>query len=198
MSKEFMVAIDVGTKALGFAFFAWNTLLERPLVAAVLTPRKVNTTFWMDRLHWMADQLEEEVDRWIDKGWNPKLYAMEWPEFRPSAGGMAAAATDALGQLAAAVGYHSACAHERNCLAELVRVSHWKGVLPKTVVEARLRGRPGLVDKSGDPIKSHAVDAVGIGLFVKGFPMNHPEFCGKAKPSRVKSAKQRARGENRG
>lgn len=181
-----LIAIDVGTLALGVAIFDDSLpLLGRPLVARVFTARR--TDFWLDRLHWLSQQVEDLVDYGIDRnGWKPRRYAMEWPEFRPSAVGMAAAATDALGQLAAAAGYHACAAQERNCESVMVRVQSWKGSLPKKVVTARIAGAIGLKDQQGNEIASHAVDAVGIGCFARGFPMDHQEFCGKAKRKRVR------------
>lgn len=48
----------------------------------------------------------------------------------------------------------------------LVRVVDWKGQLPKSVVARRVfKILPGL---SSQKISDHAVDAIGIGLYLKG------------------------------
>ncbi len=182
--QQLLVAIDTGTVALGVALFddspGQRERLGPPLWAEVFTARKADD--WMPRLAWLHGQVEALVDRFVDLGWNPRRYALEWPEFRASAVGIAAAATSSLGQLAAACGWHSCAAVERYAEPVLVPVSKWKGSLPKKVVTARITGAIGLTDQDGTIIQSHAIDAVGVGLFAKGYPMSHQAFCGKAKP----------------
>lgn len=90
----------------------------------------------------------------------------EYPRFFESPVGTVSARRGDLGKLYTAVGYL------HGCLSHLIRgtfcyvpVTLWKGQLPKSVVESRLRNRWGdWMNQSN--ISSHAIDALGIGAWV--------------------------------
>lgn len=107
---------------------------------------------------------------------NVKQCHYELPVFYDDAGGHMAAKKGDLGKLMRSVGRI-----EELCRRQSVRyfehpVPRWKGQLPKTVVNRRICRILEKVCRPRDPkacleelgCKTHAWDAVGIGLFAKG------------------------------
>lgn len=190
-----LVAIDVGLTALGWA--AWTSVRvpidRRKDSAQPVSPdscgvvsvpgrvanknrsadRKKNRTMWINNARWIHAAFVEEV---LDV-FAPDVMATEWPEFRSgNAVGMAAAGGEVLTKLALCAGCHMQQAWDREAEGMIVPVSTWKGMLKKDVTNKRIVRAIGKEAKDGTLIDSHAWDAVGIGLHVLGFPMDHACF----------------------
>ena len=62
-----------------------------------------------------------------------------------------------------------------------IKVTDWKGQLPKEIVEKRLKRAIGTKDRCNKEITDHAWDAVGVGLVFAGYKLNDPTVYGKNK-----------------
>lgn len=188
------VSIDTGFVALGYAIWETDGFMldrradddapEEPVEAGVITVPgrikksidKLDRTSWIAVARWITDEFDERVLE--DEDYEVTHIAMEWPEFRGgTAVGHAAATRDDLTKLALCAGVHSLQAWHYGAEAVLVPVSTWKGMLPKDVVERRIKRAIGDCDQYGQEFRSHAWDAVGIGLHCLGFHMDHPCFA---------------------
>lgn len=102
--------------------------------------------------------------RWIQRVF------IEWPSFFGSAIGHAAAARGDLVKLTFGAGFVCGELHSIfGCKTEPILVNDWKGQLPKDEVTRRIRSIIGVKKCRNLGIKTHAWDAVGIGLYAKGF-----------------------------
>lgn len=98
---------------------------------------------------------------------------IEWPSFfGGSARGYASAARDDIVKLSIATGYIIAwlekCRGGRPGEIIPVPVRNWKGQLPKDVVIQRIKKLLGTAACYRLGVKTHAYDAIGIGLYAKG------------------------------
>jgi len=82
-----------------------------------------------------------------------------------SAKGTVTAESGALVKLSQTIGRIVQICKDQGMKVELIPVSKWKGTLPKDVCERRIRRA--LPDLSKD-ISNHAIDAIGIGLYIGG------------------------------
>lgn len=94
---------------------------------------------------------------------------VEWPSFQESNRGRAAARKGDLMKLALAASIGLNVAWACNGHGYAVPIQEWKGQLPKDVVAKRIHKRLGKSVCDQLEIKSHAEDAVGLGLYLKGF-----------------------------
>ncbi len=92
---------------------------------------------------------------------------IEWPQYFDSPGGQRAAVRGDLTKLIYVVGGLAEAARERHCEIHPVPVLDWKGQLPKEVTEKRIRALLQMQDAERRP--DHVWDAIGIGLYGKGF-----------------------------
>jgi hypothetical protein len=125
---------------------------------------KANERTWDIDAETMAQWLHDEFALLSFLG----MVAIEFPvTFQASARGNAAVTKGDLYKLCYLIGQYGRVAAEFGAEVRLIEVTTWKGHLPKSVTEDRLRmDVPGMKDAQ---ISSHAWDAVGIGWFVKGF-----------------------------
>lgn len=189
--KDVLVSVDVGMNALGWA--AWLYANEREPVAptgagvikvpnAILKSTKLDEQ-WILRFEWLMDRFRVDV---YDE-YKPRRLALEWPEFRASSAmGHAAASRGNLTQLAFAAGAHACMAwmarrDGAGCKVILLPVSTWKGMLPKDVVTARIHAAIGKSASLTGEFSSHAIDAVGIGLFAQGHKLDGKPFTPRKK-----------------
>lgn len=177
-----MISVDIGLNALGWASWDWSRGKRKkfigPLSAGVITvPTKLRQAHpqhedWWERLRWLMGEFSYVMDTN-----DVKKVALEYPEFRgASAMGLAAAARSDLTGLAMCAGAHAQQAWAMGIDAQLVTVTAWKGSLPKKIVEKRIANAIGSSAEDGSEFKTHAWDAVGIGLYAKGYPMDADEF----------------------
>jgi len=151
------LSIDPGTNGTGWASWDeknWRKLVPPLNTGVIFPPRSLN---WQDKVEFVAKQFEK-----YPKIPTIKVY-IEYPAFHESFGGEVVARSGALVKLTYLVGFISS----RFPKVLLVPVRNWKGQLPKTVVEERIRKLLGPVVCSS--FKTHIWDAVGIGLYAKGF-----------------------------
>jgi hypothetical protein len=153
-----MIAIDPGLGGTGYAAFD-NTGVLR--AAGVITaPRGA---VWTDKIDYYARETRQKVDKLTRI--KSTTILLEQAQFMQSEGGLLSARSGALVKLAVMTGaiYYALSPYERI----LVPASGWKGQLPKNVMVARVRKLVGKKVRSLG-IKTHAFDAVGIGLWHLG------------------------------
>lgn len=151
-----LLAVDPGLSGTGWAFFR----RDYPEVCGVLSPQRKED----DELWWQA--AEDLSSRLLDiaHALDARHFVIEMPMFMGSSGGLVTARSGALVKLTWFVGYLSA--RVRRWELDLVTPQQWKGQLSKQQVEIRIRRI--LKDFIPQDMKSHAVDAVGIGLYKLG------------------------------
>lgn len=157
-----VASVDPGIGGTGYALWElkrWRTVVV-PLSVGVITP-KGGTPLGkcrdlMDKLLALFD--DEDVT---------EVYC-EMPSFFQGAFGRAVAIRGDLGKLTFAAAMIAAAAWGVEAAFHPVEVNEWKGQTPKEVMARRIRKRIGAeaMDRLG--IKSHAIDATGIGLYAKG------------------------------
>jgi Holliday junction resolvasome RuvABC endonuclease subunit len=173
-----LLSIDPGVNDLGWATWSWRRRkrLEAPLSCGVFSARDRGglKRHWSLKIEDLMGQLWRVVE-----DLELRHVAIEMPESMGGAKGIAARKRGDVVHLAYCVGYVAAIAHAKSATVDPVRVSRWKGQLPKRVVQARVERAIGLVAQDGTRIASHAVDAVGVGLTVKGFALDDASVYGK-------------------
>lgn len=155
--NEYRISIDPGLDA-GFAL--WDEATWAQCVAPVRADLwRGRGPAWQARAHSVANRFEAE----ICAGGCVGAYC-EFPTFYDNPGGHMVAKRGDLGKLYYVIGALGQVAERLDVPFELISVPEWKGQLPKAVVNNRIVQRIGALD-----IKSHSWDAVGIGLYAKGF-----------------------------
>jgi len=175
-----LVAVDTGLNALGWAVWhdaAVGGEMVAPHAVGVIEMNAAELKLpWEERASAMMQKFSVSViaASGID------LQVMEMPEFRPgSAVGHAAAAQESLGMLYFMCGMHKRTADCFNIKTKFARVSEWKGNMKKELVARRIAAAIGAEDGRGNPIESHAWDAVGIGLWALGHRLDDSKKFGR-------------------
>ena len=160
MSSLYRISIDPGTPS-GYA--VWDDKTFRELVPPIkwgVTDAGPKSEPWNLRTDITILSLQTLLD-----DYRPRVVYCEQPVLMAeSVAGQAAARRGDLVKLAMAVGRINQICADRMIPFRLIDVARWKGQLSKEMVEKRIRRK--LPDLEA---RSHAWDAVGIGLFVKGF-----------------------------
>jgi len=191
--KKWMVSVDPGVNALGWALWRWDPPHRKNLATPdecgiVNAPARLRMTPHQ-RVDYLADTLCERLD-----GMRPNMVVVEWAEFRAGdAVGHSAAARDDLGMLCFAAGVLCRWGLE----SHLAPVSKWKGSLPKRVVHERVVRAVGVEARNGERFNSHAVDAVGIGLWAKGFNLDDGRVFSRSCDWSTQPIDRRPKGERR-
>jgi Holliday junction resolvasome RuvABC endonuclease subunit len=153
-----ILSIDPGLSGTGWAEW-WDGKLTRVgVVPATKTPE---SGLLADQCEQVADRLKRMLDKPL---FMDEVY-IEMPQMMTNVKGIAAQA-GAVYKLAFLVGYLA-----REFLpgtVHTVTVAEWKGQLPKDVVQRRIERDLGKRTCEKLNIKSHAWDAVGIGLWAVG------------------------------
>lgn len=169
MRRATALSIDPGVNAVGWALWDYDKWehFEAPLCVGVTKPRIGS----IDPFEKMTAVLRR-MNAAFDLG-ALKLVVCEWAQFRAgSAVGHSAAVRDDYGHLCHNHGMFHWWALSKNAQFKPAPVSIWKGNLPKQIVEERItRGLGSCLARDGTRITSHAWDAVGIGLWAKGFDL---------------------------
>lgn len=160
--KSKLATVDPGLIGTGIAIWRDFARDSVPYKISVLCPsRKLP---WLARCHILKQKLLTVYEQY-----NVCRVYCELPAyFGSSAVGHAAAQRGDVVKLTFAAGMAAAAIWEFGGDFETVEINAWKGQLPKEVVERRIRRLIGYKDGFGDKIKTHAWDAVGIGLYLGG------------------------------
>ena len=174
------VTVDVGVNALGWAVWSlkeWEELCAPLSCGVINAPSKyrINKDQWPLRVAYLLQKFKEVC---LDCFWPVRFVISEYPEQRSGSVGLAASGSGTVAQLAYCTGAHSAQAQSLGAEGIPVAVSTWKGTLKKDTVELRIKRAIGSQSKDGVPFKTHAWDAVGIGLWAKGFHFDNYEVYG--------------------
>lgn len=161
--QVYRVSIDPGGTGTGIAFWKSRTWdkLELPVRCEIIEP--VLEGEWHEKVCDVAGQIKQLLQYEIIS----EAY-IEQVGYFDSHVGQAAARSESMEKLVTAYG---AILYALSFCADkiiTIPVNTWKGQLPKKVVENRILSL--LPEIKGFPnFSSHAIDAVGIGLYAKGF-----------------------------
>jgi len=158
-----LLAIDPGLGGTGWAVF--NADSPHPARVGVI-PARYRDESWWTRANMLADDVREAV--WAFPGDIPSAIVCEMPQQMSSAAGIAAQKDANIYKLAFMVGIFSRWAYREGQRFTPVHPQQWKGQLPKGVVTNRIQRELGLKQCRVLGIKTHAWDAVGIGLWARG------------------------------
>ena len=161
-----VISIDPGLGGTGWAY--WKTHKYPAAVGIVRDTAKDESL--AIRCSELAGKLKRSIDAVTGQeysGWhNDETYMfIELPQHMAHAAGVAAQA-GAIYKLTFLVGY-IACAIGQ-CRVIVVNPSEWKGQTPKDVIQRRIIRTLGQEKCNELGIKTHAWDAVGIGLWAMG------------------------------
>lgn len=158
------MSIDPGFTGTGYAIWKRETFdkLEPPIASGSIVVR-TDKLWWIDASH-AADTLISLCQRYCVYN----VYA-ELPKFMETAGaGLSAARDGDLVKLTTLFGIIAGrLCDNRVRIFTPVPVQEWKGNMPKDICNQRILGR---FNGTWKPVTktTHEVDAVGIGLYVKG------------------------------
>jgi Holliday junction resolvasome RuvABC endonuclease subunit len=155
-----VMSIDPGIGGTGVAVWdleLWKTPKVNPLATYVLTPTGQKI--------WTADMYElfEMFDELLDKH-NPAQLWCEYPQY--FLGNHSATTEGNIYKLSSVVGMYMGMIKSRGGILAPVYVNEWKGQMSKDATIVRIKKRLPNIDLLN--VKSHAWDAVGIGLYAQG------------------------------
>ena len=153
-----VIGIDPGVRALGLAVMQVTEKKKpvRIMHASVIYAK--DGLEWFERIAILLDKTREIIE-FVEVD----LVACECPQIMGGPRGRASAARGDVVHLAHCSGMAHALACEIGAEFDSVGVGRWKGNLPNETVWKRVK-RLVTHDIRGQEIKSHALDAVGIGL----------------------------------
>lgn len=153
-----MISVDPGIGGTGVAI--WDPTYPKPAYTKVIRP--------LPNLEWMANSehiskeflnLLKTYEYLVDE-----VY-IEWPGLHQTAAGMASAARGDIFKLMFLVGALTQQCWTNNWIMVAVPVAQWKGQMSKEAVAKRVATKLGC---QPDAYPNHVMDAVGIGLAVRG------------------------------
>ncbi len=168
-----LMGIDSGVREIGIA--CWTLLGEHDTPPVPSTANIVQTDCddWADGVRQISGMVMKIMANAV-KSSLPLYVGIEMPEAMNTA--RAHAARQDVMRVAYGAGTCAAATWTCGGISIEVRPSQWKGTLSKREVTRRLRGAIGGQSLDCIPLSSHMWDAVGIGMWVMGFPMTHPAF----------------------
>ena len=160
----YILTIDPGQN-IGWALWDWE--YWDTLVPPIRTGVQVKTTKtnWFSGLKVTHKRFQRMIERQVYLK-NLSTVYIEEPYYAEGGTALASAKSGALVKLSIAVGWLVGYFSTHGVQVELVSVQAWKGQLSKELVAKRIQRKLG---KRAAKIKSHAIDATGIGLYKKGF-----------------------------
>lgn len=160
-----LVSIDPGLAGTGVAYWkrATTNILVPPTSVAVLTTRTKGIE-WDVRARSLADDVVSVVDAAEHK----VIVVSEFTEFYDAPSKSMSWKTGDLQKLTFFIGLIAGRLDDIGIHMELATPRMWKGQLPKHVIERRIRKRLGEKACTALGIKTHAWDAVGIGMWKQG------------------------------
>ena len=162
--KKRLLAVDPGLK-LGWAFFPENRYY--PTKVGLIKPQLNSKADFFMRLHSTTSQFSAVVKKLA-----PQEVAIEWPGYFDSLVGGAAAKQGSLVKLAFGVGQLALIAHAFGAEFVPVRVTEWKGQIPKKVVNKIITKKLSAPRLRALKPEDDSWDAVGIGLYLRGVLYN--------------------------
>ena len=180
------ISVDIGVNELGWAVWDFTDTWGKPCAPLSVGVIKASHASLEQAARHKKFELKvmslmEQFYAEVADSHNTQHIILEYPQQFGSARGQAAAAMGHTLQLAFAAGAHAEMAWVFGYTVELVTPSMWKGQLKKKLVEQRLRRAIGFKAQDGGQFRSHAWDAVGVGMFAKGFPMDDQIFVKEAR-----------------
>jgi len=161
---HYWLSVDPGTP-LGYAWWRGSRLLECGVCGGGSEAKKHGWHFETQNqmnLFWC------HVCSFADTKATPDVIVCEWPQHFSSAVGNAAAIRGDIVKLSTVVGWVWSMAAALQTEFKPAPVMTWKGQLSKTLVQSRIVDRLGTKTIKRCKPKSHAWDAVGIGLWHLG------------------------------
>ncbi|MFH1394918.1 MAG: hypothetical protein ABIH09_02040 [Candidatus Omnitrophota bacterium] len=149
--KPYCATIDAGISGTGYAIWSENWKL---IHSGIVTSREKS---WDAK----GKSIAERLKTILNKEFPVAYVAIEMPAFFQSTGGQVTARSGALVKLSWFVGLLAGTLRDKGI--RYVSVPEWKGSLPKDVVERRIKK---ILPKV--KMRSHSVDAIGIGLYLAG------------------------------
>lgn len=154
-----MITVDPGLGGTGLA--AWRDDESVPYNTKKLTvPTKVGD--WVAR----SEQYSIDFQNYLKLHWEVEEVWIEFPGLHTTASGMASAQSGDIFKLTFLVGIYACHAWNYGMAARPLPVNDWKGTLSKDAIEFRVRRVLG--DSLTDSYPNHVLDAVGMGLHLKG------------------------------
>lgn len=157
-----MISVDPGVNGTGVCEWDEENIYSVETIYANRLPQ-LNLS-WESRAWTIADRFGRLLDNAPS---HVNQIVIERPILFGGAKGRAVAASGDLIKLAMITGMLFAIAYERTSRIRLVAPNEWKGQLPKSVCEARIRKKLGKSFPEGRQ-SEHAIDAIGIGLWYQG------------------------------
>jgi Holliday junction resolvasome RuvABC endonuclease subunit len=154
-----LISVDPGLNGTGWAIFNSGKKGISLLDVGVITDRK------SDSFQKRGENILKDLEVIMD-GREMFELAVEFPSFFQSSHGEMVARRGDLVKLAWFVGVISGAVIARDMPLRIVEVNEWKGQLKKDVVIRRIERK--FPEVSEHKIKTHAWDAVGIGLYCLG------------------------------
>ena len=174
-----VITLDTGMSGTGIAVWSDQRIyeLEPPLAVGNVYPTKLqskplysaNDSWWF-----RAASVMGHLTRWLTM-WNPVLVVAEFPEFfQSSARGHAATTEGDTFKMAYFAGCIGNWCEVSGVEYKLITPREWKGQTSKETIERRIRVRLSDERWAGwdAALSAHAVDAVGMGLWLKGYLHN--------------------------
>lgn len=161
-----VLSVDPGIQ---FGWALWNSetwhVCEPPVMTGIQKTSGYQKAPWSIRL----DAIIEGFRDLVETSGGIGALIIEWPAFFDTAGGRTVASRGDLGKLHTVVGAIIGAFQQLDTGLQVAYapVHDWKGQLPKEVVKTRIRKI--LPKGTTFEFKSHIWDAVGIGLYGKGF-----------------------------
>jgi hypothetical protein len=111
--------------------------------------------------------------RQLSAHYYPVQVVLEYPEFMQSQGGMTAARRGDLVKLCVGAGMLASAFNRGGTQVRWVPVHQWKGQMPKSVTQARVKDVMKRLDpeflQKWEVKESHVYDAIGLGLYSYGY-----------------------------
>lgn len=160
-----VIGVDPGLSGTGWALWTRDRVRRGfdavPAACGIVTSSR--RLAWRDKIAAIEHTFVSGI---IDiTRWGTTTVFVEMPEWQGSAKSAMTWTTGDMQKLTYLVGYLDGCAQLWAEEFVPVPVSVWKGQLPKDVVQRRIEKIVGLDHCRALKIKSHAWDAVGIGLY---------------------------------
>jgi len=162
------VAVDPSIVSMGFAAFVPNLIMPYSW-GLIKVPTKLKKADSLVRSRYQCNELFNRIRKIHDENPDyvyPNIFC-EQPQFFNSNKGMASARSQSINKLMHLVGMINQKSYEEFKKFHPVGINDWKGQLSKKGVEFRIR-KILKNDELVDEFKNDIMDAVGIGLYIKG------------------------------